>query len=194
MKKRKEAEFHNSEDLERHSTPNKIKHDYPYSNSPKVNGTAPLPTVPGPKIAGDNGTQIPIFSDQFLEYSRKRESDLRQLRKGNAVFEEQNAILNKQIDHMKSVMDRVKKEIIQQENDNISVQNYLDQMRKILVSRFDKINFPEHITTNKLNCDNIDNKLIQLAEFLNGPKCSGQADLKKRVRELVTKLEFPNIK
>ena len=125
LKKRKEAEYHHSEEHDPRHLPPKIKHDYPYANSPKTNG-APLPVpVPGPKLTAENGSQIPIFSEQFLEYSRKRESDLRQLRKGNAVFEEQNAILNKQIDHMKNVMDRVKKEIIQQENENISVQSYL---------------------------------------------------------------------
>ena len=193
MKKRKEAEFHNSEEHGR-QTPNKVKNDYPYStDSPKTNGVAPLPVVPGPKLTSENGSQIPIFSDQFLEYSRKRESDLRQLRKGNSVFEEQNAILNKQIDHMKSVMDRVKKEIIQQENENISVQNYLDQIRKILVNRFEKINFPEHLSMN-LNCENVDSKLIQLSEFLNGPRSAGYVDLKKRVRDVITKLDFPNIK
>ena len=195
MKKRKEAEFNNSEEQHGRQTPNKMKNDYSYStDSPKTNGIAAHPAVPGPKLTSESGTQISIFSDQFLEYSRKRESDLRQLRKGNSVFEEQNAILNKQIDHMKSVMDRVKKEIIQQENENISVQNYLDQIRKILVNRFDKVNFPEHLSMTKLNCENIDSKLIQLSEFLNGPRSTGHGDLKKRVRDVITKLDLPNIK
>ncbi|XP_066929120.1 high mobility group protein 20A-like [Clytia hemisphaerica] len=193
LKKRKEAEYQHSEEQDPRHLPPKIKHDYPYTNSPKTNGV-PLPApAPGPKLTAENGTQIPIFSEQFLEYSRKRESDLRQLRKGNAVFEEQNAILNKQIDHMKNVMDRVKKEIIQQENENISVQSYLDQIRKILVSRFGKINFPEHLSAT-LNSENVDNKLAQLAEFLNGSRSTEYGDLKKRVRDVISKLDFPNIK
>ena len=48
------------------------------------------------------------------------------------VFEEQNAVLNKQIDHMKSVMDRVKSEIVEQENENNNMQSYLDKIRQVL--------------------------------------------------------------
>lgn len=109
------------------------------------------------------------------------------------MFEEQNAILNKQIDHMKSVMDRVKKDIIQQENENITVQNYLDQIRKILVAKFEKVRIPEQLSMN-FTCDNVESKLVQLAEFLNSSKGSEFGELKKKVREVVSKLDFPNIK
>jgi len=197
LKKRKDAEFHHHHEETDSSRPHhfkqtNVKNEYPSSNSPKTNGAATTP-APGPKLTSENGTQIPIFSEQFLEYSRKRESELRQLRKGNAVFEEQNAILNKQIDHMKSVMDRVKKDIIQQENENITVQNYLDQIRKILVAKFEKVRIPEHLAMN-FNCENVESKLAQLTEFLNSSKGGEFSELKKKVREVVSKLDFPNIK
>lgn len=156
-----------------------------------MNGNMNPATLPGPKLTTENGAQIPIFTDQFMEYSRKRESELRQLRKNNAVFEEQNALLNKQIDHMKNVMDRVKKDIIQQENENISVQNYLDQFRKVLVQRFEKITFPDHMLPMNLNSDNIEEILTKLSDYLTSMKGGDVADLKKKVRDIVMKLDYP---
>lgn len=201
LKKRKEAELHHHHHEEheqsrhqQHIKSNNIKTEYPYSNSPKsVNGIAMNPaTLPGPKLTTENGAQIPIFTDQFMEYSRKRESELRQLRKNNAVFEEQNALLNKQIDHMKNVMDRVKKDIIQQENENISVQNYLDQFRRVLVQRFnEKISFPNHLSPMSLNSENVEDRLTKLAEYLTSAKGSDVAELKRKVRDVVMKLDYP---
>lgn len=41
----------------------------------------------GEELNGD--TEIPIFTDQFLQHNKLRESELRQLRKANSDYEQQ---------------------------------------------------------------------------------------------------------
>ncbi|XP_057304585.1 high mobility group protein 20A-like isoform X2 [Hydractinia symbiolongicarpus] len=188
MKKRKEAEQHDV-DNELKQTKSNIKVEYPHSNSPSRNG---IPALQGPKITTDTGMHIPVFTEQFLEYSRQRESELRQVRKNNSVYEEQNAILNKQIDHMKNVMDRVKTDIIQQENENLTMQTYLDKFRKLLVDLFKTFPFPSHLSE-RLTCENIDTKLTQLTEYLSTGRDVSQ-DLRKKLKDLISRIDYPTLK
>lgn len=177
------------------------KSDRPKSSTPKCNGdTAPPAPTPaaivaqGPRISIE-GAQIPIFTEQFLEYNRKREADLRQLRKHNSVFEEQNAVLNKQIDHMKSVMDRVKSEIIEQENENSNMQSYLDKITRVFAEKFEKLVFPDAIKEQMSSGSiNIDKKLAHLSDFISNEKGEEVSELKKRVKELISTLDYPALK
>ena len=50
---------------------------------------------------------IPIFTEEFLDHNKARETELRQLRKQNTEYEEQNAILSKHIENMKSAIDKL---------------------------------------------------------------------------------------
>jgi len=50
---------------------------------------------------------IPIFSEEFLEHNRSRENELKLLRKKATEFEEQNAILQKHVENMKSAITRM---------------------------------------------------------------------------------------
>jgi len=152
--------------------------------------------TPGPRISVE-GSQIPIFTEHFLEYNRKREADLRQLRKHNAVYEEQNAVLNKQIDHMKSVMDSVKTEIIEQDQQNHKMQNFLEKIRGVLTEKFGKISYPAAIRSvmkDKGDGVDVDAKLAKLAEYLSTTKGEEAADLKKKVKEVMSSIDYPALK
>lgn len=180
------------------------KEDRPKSTTPKCNGetqptTAAANTTSetvaavaqGPKICA-SGQQIPIFTEQFLEYSRKREADLRQLRKHNGAFEEQNAILNKQIDHMKTVMERVQAEIVDQEKENSNMQIHLEKIRGVLLDRFSKLSFPDPIKeAMSSDTTNIDKKLAQLVDYIANTKTSEAMEFKRKVKELVSSLDYP---
>jgi len=187
--------------------PKTKKEERPKSTTPKCNGdTQPataesnttsesvVAVAQGPRISA-SGQQIPIFTEQFLEYSRKREADLRQLRKHNAAFEEQNAILNKQIDHMKTVMERVKVEIIDQEKENSNMQTYLEKIRGVLLEKISKLAFPDAIKEAMISDSmNIDKKLSQLVEYISNTKTNEAIEFKRKVKELVNNLDYPTLK
>ena len=82
-------------------------------------------------VSNDNGGSfdIPIFTEEFLNHNRARELELRQLRKQTSEFEEQNAVLGKHIDSMKSAISKLEVETVQQRQSNAAFQQQLDMLR-----------------------------------------------------------------
>ncbi|XP_045541595.1 high mobility group protein 20A-like [Papilio machaon] len=64
------------------------------------------------KVDDLNGgdTDIPIFTDQFLQHNKLRESELRQLRKANSDYEQQNAILQRHAEEVSAATTRLRAE------------------------------------------------------------------------------------
>ncbi|XP_026327339.1 high mobility group protein 20A [Hyposmocoma kahamanoa] len=62
----------------------------------------------GEELNGD--TEIPIFTDQFLQHNKLRESELRQLRKANSDYEQQNAILQRHAEEVSGATARLRAE------------------------------------------------------------------------------------
>ena len=71
-----------------------------------------------------------------------RESELRQLRRQNTEYEEQNAILSKHVDNMKQAIDKLEMEAVQQRNNNSALQQHLDILRTTLVANFARVSLP----------------------------------------------------
>jgi septal ring factor EnvC (AmiA/AmiB activator) len=76
-----------------------------------------------------------------------REAELRQLRKQNTEYEEQNAVLSKHVENMKQAIDKLEVEAAQQRKNNDSLQKHLDYLRTTLVANFSRIPLPGK------NCD-----------------------------------------
>lgn len=71
-----------------------------------------------------------------------RETELRQLRKSNTEFEEQNAILSKHIEKMKSAIDKLEVETVQQRNNNVALEHHLSNLRQTLAHSFSSVRLP----------------------------------------------------
>lgn len=85
---------------------------------------------------------IPIFTEEFLDHNKNREAELRQLRKSNTDYEQQNAVLQKHIEHMKSAIEKLESETSQQRNHNVALQKHLDHLRSTLTSAFSTVKLP----------------------------------------------------
>ncbi|CAG2178688.1 unnamed protein product, partial [Oppiella nova] len=70
-------------------------------------------TTPGGTGSSSSTLDLPIFTEEFLDHNRVREQELRSLRKLNTEYEEQNAILSKHIDNMKSAIEKLEVEAVQ---------------------------------------------------------------------------------
>ncbi|XP_053609690.1 high mobility group protein 20A [Plodia interpunctella] len=71
----------------------------------------PRPCItPASEDLGGGDTDIPIFTDQFLQHNKLRESELRQLRKANADYEQQNAILQRHAEEVSGATSRLRAE------------------------------------------------------------------------------------
>ncbi|XP_026761740.1 high mobility group protein 20A [Galleria mellonella] len=71
----------------------------------------PRPCItPASEDFAGGDTDIPIFTDQFLQHNKLRESELRQLRKANSDYEQQNAILQRHAEEVSGATTRLRAE------------------------------------------------------------------------------------
>lgn len=130
---------------------------------------------------------IPIFTEEFLDHNKARESELRQLRKQNTEYEEQNAILSKHIDNMKAAVDKLKVESVQQQHNNGALQQHLDLLRSTLTANFAHVPLPN--TQEVPALDTIDTYMAKLHSIILDSPQENEA-LIATVREIVGRLNF----
>ncbi|XP_071488338.1 high mobility group protein 20A-like [Diadema antillarum] len=133
------------------------------------------------------GFDIPIFTEEFLNYNKARENELRQLRKSTTEYEEQNAILQKHIDKMKEAIDKLEAETVQQRNTNVALQSHLQQLRATLTANFAGVPLPGSNEVPSLTTvDSYMTKLHQL--IMDSPQ--ENENLITNVREIVNRLDL----
>nr|CAD7606644.1 unnamed protein product [Timema genevievae] len=140
------------------------------------------------------GFDIPIFTEEFLDHNKGREAELRQLRKSNTDYEQQNAILQKHIENMKAAVDKLEVETSQQRSNNAALQQHLDSMRAILTTNFASIPLPGTVriySTNELpTLNNIDSYMTRLHSVLTDTSARERETLLTTVRALVARMDF----
>ena len=80
--------------------------------------------------------------NQSMPFCSERETELRQLRKQNTEFEEQNAILSKHIENMKQAIDKLEVEAVQQRSNNMALHSHLETLRSTLTNNFMGVPLP----------------------------------------------------
>lgn len=71
-----------------------------------------------------------------------REAELRQLRKTNMEYEERNAALQKHVESMRSAVERLEGDVLQERTRNGLLQQHLDQLRSALTHSFSNVPLP----------------------------------------------------
>ncbi|XP_043212366.1 high mobility group protein 20A-like [Amphibalanus amphitrite] len=150
--------------------------------------SAPAPPPPPPPLPLDDSTplEIPIFTETFLAHNREREAELRQLRRANTEYEEQNATLQKHIDNMREAVERLESETEQQRGQNAALQLHLEQLRALLAERFASVPLPG--CSEPLTPETVDTYLAKLHALLLERPQEHQA-LLSTVRDIVHRLE-----
>lgn len=129
--------------------------------------------------------EIPIFTEEFLTHNKVREGELRQLRKSNTDYEEQNAILQKHIESMKSTVERLESETSQQRSNNAALQQHIETLRRTLARAF--VNLPLPGSEAAPTEETIDSYMVQLHSLIvNNPQ--QHQGLIQTVRGIVSQL------
>ncbi|XP_073508889.1 high mobility group protein 20A isoform X3 [Phyllobates terribilis] len=129
---------------------------------------------------------IPIFTEEFLNHSKAREAELRQLRKSNMEFEERNAALQKHVESMRSAVQRLEAELNQEQGRNALLQQHLQNVRQTLTHCLHTVPIPGTNETPIL--ETIDSYMSRLqSAVLTHPKESEA--LISGVREVLSQLE-----
>ena len=71
-----------------------------------------------------------------------RESELRQLRKASAEYEEQNSALRKHVETLQAAVNRLEAETEQQRRHSAALQHHLDSLRDVLANSFAHLPLP----------------------------------------------------
>ncbi|NP_001087141.1 high mobility group protein 20A [Xenopus laevis] len=129
---------------------------------------------------------IPIFTEEFLNHSKAREAELRQLRKSNMEFEERNAALQKHVESMRSAVQRLEAELSQEHERNSLLQQHLQSVRQALTHCLQSVPVPG--TTETPTLETIDLYMSRLQNaVLTHPKESEV--IISGVREVLSQLE-----
>ncbi|XP_033098095.1 high mobility group protein 20A-like isoform X2 [Anneissia japonica] len=130
---------------------------------------------------------VPIFTEEFLNYNKTRENELRQLRKSITEYEEQNAILQKHIDNMRTAIEKLEAETVQQRNNQMVLRQHLENWRTVLTSHFSTIPLPG---TNEVpTIHTIDLYMTKLHQrILDSPQ--ENEGLISSIREIVARLDL----
>ncbi|XP_020781638.1 high mobility group protein 20A [Boleophthalmus pectinirostris] len=110
----------------------------------EVGHQAPNETLHEKDIEGKDRTvfDIPIFTEEFLNHSKAREAELRQLRKTNMEYEERNAALQKHVESMRGAVERLEGDVMQERGRNSLLQQHLETLRQALTSSFSSVPLP----------------------------------------------------
>lgn len=71
-----------------------------------------------------------------------REAELRQLRKTNMEYEERNAALQKHVESMRSAVDRLEGDVLQERTRNSLLHQHLETLRSALTHSFSTVPLP----------------------------------------------------
>ncbi|XP_028843651.1 high mobility group protein 20A isoform X2 [Denticeps clupeoides] len=131
---------------------------------------------------------IPIFTEEFLNHSKAREAEMRQLRKTNMDYEERNAALQKHVESMRGAVERLEGDVMQERGRNSLLQQHLDTLRQALAASFCQVPLPGSGETPTL--DTIDSYMKKLHSIiLSCPQ--EHENLISTVREVVNRLDSP---
>ena len=103
-------------------------------------GQSQQPTEPKSSIPS---IDVPIFRDEFLELNKAREAELRSLKKTVNEFEEQNTVLQKHVDNMKSAVAKLEKDVALTTENNEALDKQLGAMKAQVLRHFSKISVPD---------------------------------------------------
>ncbi|CAG2113161.1 unnamed protein product [Medioppia subpectinata] len=132
---------------------------------------------------------LPIFTEEFLDHNRVRESELRSLRKLNTEYEEQNAILSKHIDNMKSAIEKLEVEAVQQRTNNQTLSQHIQHVRQVLVKAFAAVAIPG--TAETPTADTIDDYMVRLHGKLTAKERNRDTEsVADRVRGIVATIDY----
>ncbi|XP_013927717.1 PREDICTED: high mobility group protein 20A [Thamnophis sirtalis] len=129
---------------------------------------------------------IPIFTEEFLNHSKAREAELRQLRKSNMEFEERNAALQKHVESMRTAVEKLEVDVIHERSRNTVLQQHLETLRQALASSFAGVPLPGSGEIPTL--DTIDSYMNRLHHLILANPQENET-LIATVREVVNHLE-----
>ncbi|KAG6452835.1 high mobility group protein 20A [Manduca sexta] len=152
----------------------------------------PTPPRPRPCITPASGedfsgdTDIPIFTEQFLQHNKLRESELRQLRKANSDYEQQNAILQRHAEEVSGATAKLRAETAAATERTAALNSHRRALVAVLVHGLHSLALPGGPAG--ATESNIDEYMEKLQSLVTDGK---NAAVAKQAREILSRMELP---
>ncbi|XP_050539591.1 high mobility group protein 20A [Daktulosphaira vitifoliae] len=128
--------------------------------------------------------EIPIYSDEFLNFNRARECELRHLRKSVTDQEQEVSVLDKHIENMNNGISKLVSSTDQLKKSCEKFEEHLRNLRSKFLDSFSNIQLPENKECPSLQ--NIDQFVLKLALLL---KTGADSNLITNVKRAVSNLD-----
>ena len=132
--------------------------------------------------SSSSSVDIPIFRDEFLELNKAREAELRSLKKTVTEFEEQNSVLQKHVDNMKSAVTKLERDVTLTKENNEALEKQYDGLQKLVLNHLSHVHVPNFGTVNQ---DNIEEYVTKLLDAIDG-----NPNLKESVKKATTNMDL----
>ncbi|XP_075977838.1 high mobility group protein 20A-like isoform X1 [Anticarsia gemmatalis] len=139
----------------------------------------------GEELMGGD-TDIPIFTDQFLQHNKLRESELRQLRKANSDYEQQNAILQRHAEEVSGATAKLRAETAAAAERTAALLSHRKALVAALVQGLHSLAIPGG--PNGATEQNIEEYMEKLQGFATENK---NIAVLKQARDILNKIELP---
>ncbi|TRY63677.1 hypothetical protein TCAL_16561 [Tigriopus californicus] len=136
-----------------------------------------------------NGLDLPIFTEEFLEFNKAREGELRQLKKQVGEMEEQNAVLGKHVETMKSAIGKLEMETNMQNQNSSLILSHVDALKSAVVQSL-KGEVPRG-EKEPVTMDNVDQFMRKLHKMLVDKSLPKSEALIGHVRGCFAQLNYP---
>ena len=140
--------------------------------------------------SSSSSVDIPIFRDEFLELNKAREAELRSLKKTVTEFEEQNSVLQKHVDNMKSAVTKLERDVTLTKENNEALEKQYDGLQKLVLNHLSHVHVPNFGTVNQ---DNIEEYVTKLLDAIDG-----NPNLKESVKKATANMDLsvmlPNVR
>jgi len=140
------------------------------------------------------GFDIPIFTEEFIEHSRNREHEMRQIRKEINELEQQNNVLHKHIENMKQSTIKVESDIEKYQTTNDKIHKSLDIFRQTILNCFGNLPLPN--TQEYPSPANIDDYIMKLYSILANNTQNQQNDthaFRMHIKSTLSKINFNSL-
>ena len=132
----------------------------------------------------------PIFTESFLDYNKSKESELHQLNRTNAEYEQHNSVLEGHIDNLKNAIIKLESETRIQALKNNSLDSKLVYFKELLCHAFSNISLP---STNQFpTSDTIDAYMTEMCKILEENK-DEVSEFASAVYDAMTTVTFQSI-
>ncbi len=134
------------------------------------------------------GFDIPIFTEEFIQHSKNREHEMRQLRKEINELEQQNNVLHKHIENMKQSTSKIESDVEKYQNKNDKIHKNLDIFRQTILNCFGNLPLPN--SQDYPSPSNIDDYIMNLYSIIQQ---NDNHAFKMHVKSTLSKINFNSL-